>query len=132
MAAVDRPVARARPVYLNLLAIRQPLPAIVSILHRISGAGLFLVGIPLVLWALEASLQSPAGFAGLAEWFDRPLVKILTILVAWGYLYHLLAGLRHLMLDLHVGLDLTSARRSAALVLVISIVLAFAIAARLW
>jgi succinate dehydrogenase / fumarate reductase, cytochrome b subunit len=132
MAAVDRPVAKARPVYLNLFAIRQPLPAIVSILHRVSGAGLFVVGIPLVLWAWQSSLQSPEGYGALADWFSRPVVKILTILVAWGYLYHLLAGLRHLVLDTHVGLDLLPARRTAALVLVVSIVLALAIAVRLW
>jgi succinate dehydrogenase / fumarate reductase cytochrome b subunit len=132
MAAVDRPVVKARPVYLNLVAIRQPLPAIVSILHRISGAGLFVVGIPLVLWALQASLMSPEGFAGLAAWFGQPVVKILTVLVAAGYFYHLFAGIRHLTMDVHVGLDLRSARQSAALVLVVSIVIAIAIAVRLW
>jgi succinate dehydrogenase / fumarate reductase, cytochrome b subunit len=132
MAAVDRPVVKARPVYLNLLAIRQPLPAIVSILHRITGAGLFVVGIPLVLWGLQVSLASAEGYAGLASWFAHPLVKILTILVAWAYLYHLFAGLRHLMLDMHVGLDLRSARLSSAVVLVVSIVLGIAIAVRLW
>jgi len=131
MAAVE-PVAKARPVYLDLLRIRQPLPAIVSILHRISGAGLFVVGIPLVLWGLQASLQSPDGYRGLATWLGEPWVKVLAILVAWGYLYHLFAGVRHLVLDTHVGLELRSARRSAALVLVVSIVLAIAIAVRVW
>ena len=56
--ATPRPVARpSRPVYLNLFAIRQPLPAIVSILHRASGALLFLLGIPLALWGLDTSLR---------------------------------------------------------------------------
>ena len=71
MAAADRPVAKPRPVYLNLIAIRQPLPAIVSILHRITGALLFLVGIPLLLWVVQRSLASPDAF----EAAMRPLKR---------------------------------------------------------
>ena len=62
MAALERPVVKPRPVYLNLLEIRQPLPAIVSILHRVSGALLFLVGIPVLLWGVHASLASPEAY----------------------------------------------------------------------
>ena len=58
MAALDRPVVRPRPVYLNLLAIRLPLPAFVSILHRASGILLFLAGVPLMLWAVQGALIS--------------------------------------------------------------------------
>ena len=58
MASAPRPVDKPRPIYLNLLAIRQPIPAIVSILHRVSGALLFLVGLPLGLWSLQASLAN--------------------------------------------------------------------------
>src|SRR5487761_2740255 len=75
MAAVERPVVKPRPIYLNLMAIRQPLPAIVSILHRISGALLFAVGIPLLLWFVQTSLASGAGFAAafghLSSWFGK-------------------------------------------------------------
>jgi succinate dehydrogenase / fumarate reductase, cytochrome b subunit len=130
--AADRPVTRMRPVYLNLVAIRLPLPGIVSILHRISGAALFLFGIPLLLWALQTSLASPEGYASIAAWLDHPLVKVVVLLLAAGYLYHLLAGIRHLVLDTQVGLDLPTARRSAALILVVSIVLTIAVGARLW
>ena len=59
MAALDRPVGKPRPVYLNLFAIRLPLPAFVSILHRATGALLFLVGIPLLLWVVQRALASP-------------------------------------------------------------------------
>ena len=113
MAALDRPTVKPRPIYLNLLAIRQPLPAIVSVLHRVSGALLFLLGIPLLLWGIHASLASPDTFA-------------------WSYIHHLLAGLRHLALDLHVGVDLAPARRSAAIVLVVSVLLTAMVAVRLW
>jgi succinate dehydrogenase / fumarate reductase cytochrome b subunit len=63
MASAPRPVDKPRPIYLNLFAIRQPIPAIVSILHRVSGALLFVVGLPLALWGLQVSLASPEGYA---------------------------------------------------------------------
>jgi succinate dehydrogenase / fumarate reductase cytochrome b subunit len=132
MAAADRPVDKPRPVYLDLFAIRQPLPAIVSILHRISGALMFVVGIPLLLWFLQRSLASPAAFAASMAPFSAPFGKLVLLILAWCYLYHLLAGLRHLALDLHIGIALAPARRSAALVLALSVLLALIVAVRLW
>jgi len=132
MAAADRPVDKPRPVYLDLFAIRQPLPAIVSILHRISGALMFVVGIPLLLWFVQHSLASPAAFAAAMAPFSTPFGKLVLLVLAWCYLYHLLAGLRHLALDLHIGIALAPARRSAALVLVMSVLLALIVAVRLW
>jgi succinate dehydrogenase / fumarate reductase cytochrome b subunit len=132
MAAFDRPVVKPRPVYLNLFAIRQPLPAIVSILHRISGALMFLVGIPLLLWGVQASLASPETFAQFMSTMAHPLARLTALLLAWAYIHHLLAGFRHLMLDVHVGVDLPSARRSASVVFVLSILLTLVVAVRLW
>jgi|SRR6478609_2638573 succinate dehydrogenase / fumarate reductase cytochrome b subunit len=132
MAAADRPVDKPRPVYLDLFAIRQPLPAIVSILHRISGALMFVVGIPLLLWFVQRSLASPAAFAAAMAPLSTPFGKLVLLGLAWCYLYHLLAGLRHLALDLHIGIALAPARRSAALVLVLSVLLALIVAVRLW
>lgn len=132
MAALDRPVVRPRPVYLNLLAIRQPLPAIVSILHRASGALLFLLGIPLLLWGVEASLASPDGLGQFKAVVAHPFSKLILLALAWAYIHHLLAGLRHLALDLHVGVDLAPARRSSAIVLVLSLLLTVIVAVRLW
>ena len=132
MAAADRPIVKPRPVYLNLLAIRQPLPAIVSILHRISGALLFLVAIPLLLWVVQRSLASPEAFDAALRPLTTPLGKLVLLALAWSYLYHLLAGLRHLALDLHVGVELAPARSSAAIILVLSILLTAIVAVRLW
>ena len=132
MASVPRPVDKPRPVYLNLLAIRQPVPAIVSILHRASGAALFLVGLPLALWTLQASLGSPEGYQRVAAFFAHPLVKLVLIGLVWAYLHHLIAGVRHLLADIHIGLDLASARQSAAVTLVLGILLTLAIAVKLW
>jgi succinate dehydrogenase / fumarate reductase cytochrome b subunit len=132
MAALDRPVVKTRPIYLNLFAIRQPLPAIVSILHRVSGALLFLVGIPALLWGVQASVASPEAFAQMKAVLGHPLSKLIALVLAWAYLHHLLAGLRHLLLDVHVGIDLAPARRSAAVVLVVSLLLTALVAVRLW
>jgi succinate dehydrogenase / fumarate reductase cytochrome b subunit len=132
MPAAERPVVRPRPVYLNLIAIRQPLPAIVSILHRITGALLFVVGIPLLLWLVQRSLASPEAFDAAMRPLASPLGKLVLLGLVWGYVYHLLAGLRHLALDLHVGIRLAPARSSAALLLCVSLLLLIIIAVRLW
>jgi len=130
--ATPPPVARRRPVYLDLLSIRQPLPAVLSILHRASGALLFLVGIPLALWGLKASLGSAEAYASFATVVSHPIAKLVALALVWSYLHHLLAGVRHLLLDLHVGIDLGAARRSSAIVVVLAIVLTLGIAIRLW
>ncbi|HEX7769873.1 MAG TPA: succinate dehydrogenase, cytochrome b556 subunit [Dokdonella sp.] len=131
--ASSRPgVRRSPPVYLNLFAIRQPLPAIVSILHRASGALLFLAGIPLALWGLDASLGSPETYASFATTLAHPLAKLVALVLLWATLHHLFAGLRHLLLDVHVGIDLPSARRSSAVALVLALLITLAVAIRLW
>jgi succinate dehydrogenase / fumarate reductase cytochrome b subunit len=132
MATAPRPVHKPRPIYLNLLAIRQPIPAIVSILHRISGALLFAVGIPLALWALQASLASPEGYGRVGAAFASPLARLVLIVMLWAWLHHLIAGIRHVLADVHIGLDLAGGRRSAAIALVLAIVLTVALGVKLW
>lgn len=126
------PVVKRRPVYLNLVAIRLPLPGIVSFLHRVSGAALFLFGIPLVLCAMQTSLESAESFASLQSMFAHPLAKLVMIGLLWAYLHHFFAGIRFLLLDLHVGDDLAPARQSSVVVVVASLALTLLIAARLW
>ena len=122
----------ARPVYLNLLAIRQPIPAVVSILHRLSGALLFLVGIPLLLWGVQQSLLSPEAYAALQASIAHPIAKLLLLGLVWAYLHHFCAGVRYLLLDLHIGTELTPSRQSSYAVLIVSLALTAIIGARLW
>jgi len=124
--------AKPRPVYLNLVQIRLPLPGIVSILHRISGALLFVLGIPILLYALERSLASPESFAALKTSMAHPLAKLLLIALVWAYLHHFCAGIRYLLIDVHVGDDLRPARQSSIAVLVVSLALTLIVAVRLW
>lgn len=124
-------MSRPRPKYLNLFRIRLPLPGIVSIMHRISGAALFLL-IPALLYLLELSLESPRTFAVLKSLLAHPLAKLFLIGLAWAYLHHLCAGIRYLALDLDYGTDLAAARASAKAVLVVSLGLTLVIGALLW
>jgi succinate dehydrogenase cytochrome b subunit len=121
----------ARPKYLNLMQIRLPLPALVSILHRISGAWLFLF-IPFLLVLFEASLQSPQTFARFKLLLSYWVIKLIVIGLVWAYLHHLCAGIRHLALDLHYGTDLPAARASSWAVLAVSIGLTLVIAVMIW
>ena len=123
---------KQRPVYLDLIRIRLPLPGIVSILHRVSGALLFLVGIPLLLGGLAASLESEESYGEVKAAFAHPLAKLVLIGFLWAYLHHFFAGIRFLLLDLLQGIELASARRSSMAVLAVSLALTLVIGARLW
>lgn len=102
----------ARPVYLNLFRIHLPLAGWVSILHRLSGVVLFLAFL-LGVWVLSASLTGEAGFQRTAEWAKHPLSRLLLLLLIWAFTHHLLAGLRHLALDMHWGVARNVARLSS-------------------
>lgn len=124
-------VRKPRPKFLALNEIRLPLPGIVSILHRVSGAGLFLM-LPFLLYLFDRSLASPESFATYKSVVGNPLVKLLLLGLLWAYLHHFCAGIRFLLLDLHKGLDLQSARNSSRIVLIVSIALTVLIGVKLW
>jgi len=124
-------MAARRPVSLNLFKIRLPLPGIVSIMHRASGAFLFLL-LPLLLYVLQLSLTSAEGFAEVQSWFRSPVAKLALLVVVWAYLHHFCMGLRYLALDLDIGVHLAQARLTAKLVLVVSMALTLLIGVLLW
>ena len=132
MSAIERPVVKPRPVYLNLVRIRLPLPGIVSILHRISGAVLFLFAIPVLLAGVGMSLASAESFAALKSLVAHPLARLLLLGFAWAYLHHFCAGIRYLLLDLHRGIELAPTRQSSVVVLVVSLALTLIVGVRLW
>ena len=132
MPALERPVTRPRPVYLNLVRIRLPLPGIVSILHRLSGAALYLIGLPLLLYGVQCSLASQEAFDNFRAVLANPLAKIVLIGLIWAYLHHFFAGIRFLLLDVHQGIELRPARLSSVIVLVVSLALTLIVGVRLW
>jgi succinate dehydrogenase / fumarate reductase cytochrome b subunit len=104
-----------RPVYLNLLRIRQPVTAVVSIFHRISGI-LMVLFLPGLLYLLQLSLASPEGFSQAATILDGRVARLFGVLMTWALAHHLLAGIRFLILDFDIGLTKGIARKTAWLV----------------
>ena len=119
---------KPRPQYRNLsvpqiLSYHLPLAGKSSILHRVSGALLFLC-LPLVIVPLFAlSVTSPESFASIQGWVSNPLFKLVLLVLIWGYLHHFCAGIRYLILDLHIGMDKVSAQKSAGVVFGVSLAL---------
>jgi succinate dehydrogenase / fumarate reductase cytochrome b subunit len=124
------PAARPKryaPWY-NLSLGNLPLPGLVSIFHRLSGASLFLM-LWLLLWLLDRSLADAQGYAWARQATSNILVKLVLCGLLWSYLHHFCAGLRYLALDIHKGVDLPTARKTAGGVFAVSIVLAVVIGA---
>lgn len=111
---------KKRPKHLSLHQIRLPLPGILSIMHRISGAALFLF-LPVLLWLLDKSLDTEIGYDRVKGIFSLVIVKIVLAGLLWGFMHHFCAGIRYLFLDVHMGIDLPKARMSAAIVYFVSI-----------
>lgn len=115
--------AAQRPVNLDLGTIKQPLPALVSIAHRVTGVMLF-IGLIFALWAFDASLSSEQGFNAVRHALAH---NFFAKLVAWGLLsalaWHFVAGFRHLAMDLHFADDREGGIRTARITLVVAAVL---------
>ncbi len=122
---------RPRPKHLDLTKIKLPIPGIISIMHRVSGAVLFLV-LPFLLCLLQSSLQSPDSYVQFRAVFDNPLAKLVLIGLLWAFLHHFCAGIRYLALDMHMGTALPAARTSIYAVLGVSMVLTVIFGVWLW
>jgi succinate dehydrogenase / fumarate reductase, cytochrome b subunit len=128
---------KVRPKYLSLPAIlfqiRLPLPGWVSILHRVSGALLVFPFTAWLLYLLDVSLASEQGFARVRDdYLQLPIVKLAALLFIWALCHHLCAGIRYLLLDVHIGIDLPAARYTSAVVIVAGLVLTAFFGMRLW
>ncbi|TAK91945.1 MAG: succinate dehydrogenase, cytochrome b556 subunit [Burkholderiaceae bacterium] len=119
---------KARPRFTNIgvldiVRYRLPLPGKVSIFHRLSGVGMFLL-LPWLLYLFEQSVTSDVTFEVFKAILSSVWVKIILLGVIWAYLHHFCAGIRFLLLDLHIGIDKASANMSAAAVFAVSVPLA--------
>jgi succinate dehydrogenase / fumarate reductase, cytochrome b subunit len=122
---------KKRPKYLNLVQIKLPIAGFASILHRVSGIGLFLM-LPLLIWLLELSLRSAESFQALQSVIANPFVKLILIGLLWAFLHHFFMGIRILLIDIHVGVDKASAGMTAKAVLAVSLALTLILGAKLW
>lgn len=120
-----------RPININPLSIRLPIMAIVSILHRISGVLVFLL-IPMLLWALELSLVSPEGLAQIKDFWRLPLWKGFLWFFFMALVFHLFAGIRHLLMDIHIGDSHVAGRWGARMVMVATLVVMLVSALCMW
>ena len=107
---------KRRPKNLNLFTIRLPINAVVSILHRASGVGLFLA-LPLILLALQTSVNSAQSYQSLINLLNTWPLKLLLIGSAWAFSHHFFAGIRHLLQDIHWMTSLNLARLSSRILL---------------
>jgi succinate dehydrogenase / fumarate reductase cytochrome b subunit len=119
-----------RPVFLNLLQIRQPVTAVLSILHRISGV-LMVILLPGLVYALDLSLRGVEGFAQVSGLFSSPVAKGVAVLLCWMLSHHLLAGIRFMLLDFDVGVSKSVAQQTAWLAHAGAIIMTVLIAAGL-
>jgi succinate dehydrogenase / fumarate reductase cytochrome b subunit len=118
----DAAIKKKRPLWYDLNLLNLPLPGVVSILHRISGALLFLFAAWL-LYLLDSSLASAERYDAIKASLAHPLAKLVLLGLLWAYLHHLCAGIRYLFLDIHKGIDLPTARVTSVIVLVVSLAL---------
>jgi succinate dehydrogenase / fumarate reductase cytochrome b subunit len=111
-----------RPMNLDLLTLNFPPMAIASILHRISGIILFLL-LPLVIFCLHCSLKNPNSFTLISLFFTNSPYRWISLIFGSALIYHLLAGIRHMMMDMGWGESVLAGRRSALFVIGLSVIL---------
>jgi succinate dehydrogenase / fumarate reductase cytochrome b subunit len=117
---------KPRPQFRNIhvsqiLTYRLPITGVMSILHRISGAGMFLL-LPVIVWLFDLSLTSELSYVTLMELTDLVLVKLILCGLAWAFIHHFFGGVRHLIGDLHMGITKESSPRIAAIFMGLSLV----------
>lgn len=122
---------KPRPVHLNLLQMKFPPMAIVSIMHRISGVLLFLL-LPFVLYLLHHSLQSQEGFDRLQLCLAMPITRFFLWVLICAVSFHLFAGVRHMIMDIGWGESLSTARKTAYLIFILEIVAMIGAGVWLW
>jgi succinate dehydrogenase / fumarate reductase cytochrome b subunit len=117
-------ITKKRPEFRNIhvtqiIGYRLPLAGIMSILHRISGALMFLL-LPLVVWLLDKSLTSELSYAELLEFVDSVPAKLVLCAVAWAFIHHFWGGIRHLVNDVHIGISREASPKMASAFMVLS------------
>ncbi|MCZ6642451.1 MAG: succinate dehydrogenase, cytochrome b556 subunit [Gammaproteobacteria bacterium] len=122
-----------RPVFLSLLPtdFHWPVTAIASIVHRLTGVGLF-IGLAFLLWLLDLALSSEGGFVEAGRIMSLPMAKLAVLFILANLIYHMLAGVKHMLMDVHVGDSFEAASLSAWIVFTLSAIGVAAAGVWLW
>lgn len=122
-----------RPKNLNPLelGLKLPVAGIVSLLHRASGILLFMA-IPLVIFVLDISLRNELAFADIYRFLNSQPMKIAGLVLLWAFFHHLIAGIRFLLLDMHIGVSKPFPKITALVTLALSLALTAILGAKLW
>jgi succinate dehydrogenase / fumarate reductase, cytochrome b subunit len=136
MVDAQQDVSKNRPVYRNiglaqLVKYRLPWAGKVSILHRISGAVLFLL-LPFILYLFDQSLASELSYQKFQSFTSNILVKMICLGLIWAFLHHFCAGIRYLLLDLEIGVEKSEANRSAIVVFSLGLALTAVVGLKLF
>ena len=134
----DRPEFRNINAFVDLPSYRLPAAGWVSILHRVSGALMFLL-LPFIIWLFDKSISSEISFAKFRSAFNVGVgiypawfISLVTLALIWAYLHHLIAGLRHLYMDATHSVDKAFGQRSAVFTLALSLGLTVLLGAKLF
>ena len=101
-----------RPRYLNLVKIKMPVTAVLSIAHRFSGF-LMVIAIPFAIYVFQRSVSSEQEFNAVVNLLKQPAISTILIILTWSFAHHFIAGIRFLLIDIDVGVEKQSARWSA-------------------
>jgi succinate dehydrogenase / fumarate reductase cytochrome b subunit len=123
MASAKQPGARSRPLSPHLQIWRWGPAMLVSILHRVTGGGLSVVGLAVLLWWLGALVSGPAAYATFTTVMGSPLGLLVLVGLTWAFFQHMCTGLRHYVLDIGAGYELESNARWSVITIVASVVL---------
>lgn len=124
-------VKDTRPVNLDIGSMRLPITAWASITHRATGVFLF-AGMAVLLWALDQSLDSPESFGALKDCLASPVAKLVIWAVVAGLIYHSLAGIKHILMDMGIGESFEGGVMGARIVIALSIILILLAGVWIW
>ena len=116
-----------RPRYLNLLKIKMPVTAVLSIAHRFSGF-LMVIAIPFVIYVFQQSVSSEQEFNATINMLRETWVSVLLVALTWSFTHHFISGIRFLLIDMDIGVEKQSARRTAWLTHIISVTITLCVA----
>lgn len=116
-----------RPIYLDLIHIKLPMPGIISIMHRLFGV-MMSFSIPLFSYFFALSLTSEQGYEQARHWVGSGWLYPVYFVLMWGFIHHLFAGIRYLLIDIEIGVEREISYKSSFVVLIAALVVTAIIA----